>query len=90
MKTTLDSQGRVQLPGEIQTQLGVKPGDAVILESQPDQCVIRPDRTESGESGLCWKENILVHQGVTAASTDACIRQARDERLDHLSEGFGE
>jgi len=39
MKATLDSHGRIQLPSEIQTQLGLHPGDNVVLEADNGQCV---------------------------------------------------
>lgn len=85
MKTTLDSDGRIQLPSEIQTQLGLKPGDDVILETDNRQCVIRPDEAAVG---LCPEGNVLVHRGVSDISADAVLVETRDGRLNQLTEGL--
>ena len=74
MKATLDSQGRIQLPADVQQLLGVKPGDEVLLEPHADQCVIRRDE---GSSALQWKGNVLVHRGTMRGSpeTVSCRRR---------------
>jgi bifunctional DNA-binding transcriptional regulator/antitoxin component of YhaV-PrlF toxin-antitoxin module len=87
MQITLDSEGRLPLPPEIQQQLGVKPGDAVILESQGGGCFIRP-RQEN--SGLAWKGNVLIHQGVSDNSPERILAEVREQRLDPLCEGIAE
>ena len=87
MKATLDSDGRIQLPSEIQAQLGLKPGDDVILESQNGQCVIHPYQ---GTVGLCRDGNVLVHRGVSDSSAEAILAEIRDGRLNELGEGLSE
>ena len=48
MKTTIVSSGRIQLPDDLQAQLGVKPGDEVVLEKRGGEWVIRSPHTEAG------------------------------------------
>ena len=48
MKATLDDTGRIELPHSVQSQLGVKAGDEVVLENHAGQWVIRA----AGPDGL--------------------------------------
>jgi bifunctional DNA-binding transcriptional regulator/antitoxin component of YhaV-PrlF toxin-antitoxin module len=81
MKMTLDSQGRIQLPVTVQTQLGVKPGDDLFLEQQDSLWFIC---SKSDAAGLAWKDNVLVHQGTGTALADDSIGQIREQRLEQL------
>jgi hypothetical protein len=63
MKATLDQTGRIELPGLVQAQLGVKPGDEVRLEQLEDAWVIRSvpkpedqSETESDDDNLNWPD----------------------------------
>lgn len=87
MKATLDSDGRIQLPSEIQAQLGLKPGDGVILETQHGKCVIRPDHEVAG---LCREGNVLVHRGVSNTLAEAFLTETRETRLNQLVERLSE
>lgn len=84
MKTTIDSEGRIQLGAELQTQLGVKPGDEVVLENQDGLWVIHPVGVPFG---LGWKSNVLVHNGVCDRPVDQFVGEFREERLHDLSRG---
>ena len=42
MKTFLDDTGRIVLPGLMQAQLGVKPGDELTLEEKNGKWFIQP------------------------------------------------
>jgi bifunctional DNA-binding transcriptional regulator/antitoxin component of YhaV-PrlF toxin-antitoxin module len=81
VKTTLDSQGRIQLPDAVQSQLGVKPGDDLLLTQQDAQWVIVP---KGDAAGLGWEGNVLVHHGSGGDSADDCLSQMREERLEQL------
>ena len=85
MKTTLDQTGRIELPDSVQAQLGVKAGDEVVLEKHGGQWVIM---AASGSSGLCWRGNVLVHEGVSPQPVDQLLSQAREDRDEHLREGL--
>jgi bifunctional DNA-binding transcriptional regulator/antitoxin component of YhaV-PrlF toxin-antitoxin module len=85
MKTTLDETGRIALPEPVQAQLGVKAGDDVLLENHAGQWVIRAARDRSG---LCWRGNVLVHEGVCEQPVDQVLDQIREDRIEHLSEGL--
>ena len=85
MKATLDDNGRIQLPHALQSQLGVKVGDEVVLENRAGQWVIRAARDETG---LSWKANVLVHEGICPQPVDQVLSQIREERIEQLSEGL--
>jgi bifunctional DNA-binding transcriptional regulator/antitoxin component of YhaV-PrlF toxin-antitoxin module len=85
MKATLDDTGRIELPPSVQSQLGVKAGDEVVLENRAGQWVIRAARDETG---LSWKGNALVHEGVCPQPVDQILSQIREERIEQLSEGL--
>ena len=59
MITTIDHQGRIELPRDLQLQLGVRPGDEVSMEGRGTECIISSSRTASG---LCLEGNVLVHR----------------------------
>ncbi len=84
MKATLTSDGQISLPAEVQAQLGVKPGDDIILEPQNGVCVIRAGNVPTG---LAFEGNVLVHHGVSHSSVEDAIKEARDDRLNQTSEG---
>lgn len=89
MKTTIDSSGCIKLPDDLQAQLGVKPGDEVVLEERGGEWVIR---STHAESGLAWDGNVLVHRGTTETSTtvEELIDEIRDERFRQLTNGLPE
>ena len=84
MNTTLDSQGRIELGIGIQQQLGIRPGDEVILETTDEMCVIRPCHRSAG---LMLEGNVLVHYGRVTNPADVELLNLRDERLQQLVEG---
>jgi bifunctional DNA-binding transcriptional regulator/antitoxin component of YhaV-PrlF toxin-antitoxin module len=87
MKTTIDSFGRIQLPENLQAQLGVKPGDEVVIEERGGEWVIK---SAHAESGLGWEGNVLVHRGTTAtgATIEQLIDEIREERFGQLADGL--
>jgi bifunctional DNA-binding transcriptional regulator/antitoxin component of YhaV-PrlF toxin-antitoxin module len=86
MRATIDPEGRIQLGEEVQTQLGLKPGDEVVLENHNGTWVIKSARSESG---LAWEGNVLVHHGTGSAPVDQALATLREKRLLDLSEGLG-
>src|SRR5712692_2064660 len=87
VKTTIDSTGRIQLPEDLQVQLGVKPGDEVVFEERAGEWVIKSAHVESG---LGWEGKVLVHRGTTAtgAKVEELIDEVREERFRQLTDGF--
>jgi bifunctional DNA-binding transcriptional regulator/antitoxin component of YhaV-PrlF toxin-antitoxin module len=85
MKTPLDQAGRIELPDSVQAQLGLKAGDDVLLENHGGPWVIM---AAGGSSGLCWRGNVLVHEGVSPQPADQVLSQVREERVEHLREGL--
>jgi len=89
VKTVVDEAGRIQLPEDVRTQLGVKPGDEVVLEERAGEWILRSANTQTG---LCWEGNVLVHKGtsITSATIEDLIDDARNERFRQLTEGFSQ
>jgi AbrB family looped-hinge helix DNA binding protein len=87
MKTIVDEAGRIHLPDDVRTQLGVKPGDEVVLEERAGEWILKSAHTQTG---LSWEGNVLVHKGtsITSATIEDLIDADRDERFRHLSEGL--
>jgi AbrB family looped-hinge helix DNA binding protein len=87
VKTIVDEAGRIHLPDEVRTQLGIKPGDEVVLEERAGEWVLKSAHTQTG---LCWEGNVLVHKGtsLTSATIQALIDEDRDERFRQLTEGL--
>jgi AbrB family looped-hinge helix DNA binding protein len=87
MKAVVDEAGRIQLPEDVRVQLGVKPGDEVVLEARAGEWVLR---SAHARSGLAWEGPVLVHKGtsMTGATIDGLIDDARNERFRQLTEGF--
>ena len=89
MKTIVDDAGRIQLPDDVRRQLGVKPGDEVVLEARAGEWVLKSAHTKTG---LSWEGNVLVHKGVSASSPtiEELLDQARNDRFRQLTEGFSQ
>ncbi len=87
MKTVVDEAGRIQLPEVVRTQLGVKPGDEVILEDRAGEWVLKPANTQTG---LCWEGTVLVHKGMsmTSGTIEDVIDQGRNDRFRLVTDGF--
>jgi len=85
MKATIDHQGRIPLGRELQDQLGVKPGDEVVLESRGSEWIIKAAHSNAG---LCREGNVLVHRGVCTQPIDQAVDNLRNERLQELGEGL--
>ena len=85
MRTTIDREGRIALGRDLQIQLGVQPGDDVLLERRGEEWIIQAAK---GEKGLCLEGNVLVHRGVSQPPSVEALAEVRDERLKHLSEGL--
>jgi AbrB family looped-hinge helix DNA binding protein len=82
MTSIVDDQGRLELPEAVTTQLGLKPGDRVIVETSNGLCVLRPERRDGA---LHWEGNVLVHRGV---GTSPSVAELREARLNGLGEGL--
>ena len=60
MIATIDGEGRITLGEDVQKQLGVQPGDDVVLEARGTELVIK---AANGATGLCYEGGVLVHRG---------------------------
>jgi bifunctional DNA-binding transcriptional regulator/antitoxin component of YhaV-PrlF toxin-antitoxin module len=85
MRTTIDREGRIALGRDLQDELGVQPGDDVLLERRGEEWIIQAAK---GERGLCLEGNVLVHRGVSRTPGVDALAEVRDERLEQLSEGL--
>jgi bifunctional DNA-binding transcriptional regulator/antitoxin component of YhaV-PrlF toxin-antitoxin module len=87
VKTFLDEAGRIQLPEHVRSQLGVQPGDEVVLEPRAGEWVLK---SAHPPLGLGWEGNVLVHKGTSriGAPFEDLIEDVRNERFRQLTEGF--
>ena len=87
MKTIVDEAGCILLPEDVRAQLGVKPGDEVLLEARAGEWVLK---AATAKAGLAWEGNVLVHQGtsMTSPTIESAIEELRNERFQQLTEGF--
>ena len=71
MDTTIDDAGRVMIPLELQTKLGLKPGMKLDVEAAGGAMMLKPAREGENPSeikatplpagsGLVWKDGVLV------------------------------
>jgi AbrB family looped-hinge helix DNA binding protein len=82
-RITIDNAGRVVLPKPLRDELDLGPGDSLDLESAGDQITLRPVRVTTPltkENGV-WV--FRAGQPLTAADTDAALRQVREDRDRH-------
>jgi AbrB family looped-hinge helix DNA binding protein len=84
MKATIDPEGRIALGRELQRQLGLKPGDEVVLEKRGSELIVKP---ANGKDGLCREGNVLVHRGSCTESIEEALETIRKQRLENLGQG---
>jgi formylmethanofuran dehydrogenase subunit D len=80
MQTIIDAQGRIALEPALLGQLGVAPGDAILVEPRGGEIVLRP---VSPRAGLARVGDVLVHVGVSDWAQDEADA-VREGRLDAL------
>src|SRR4051812_22551961 len=85
MKATIDREGRIALTKELQDQLGVQPGDEVLVENHGREWVIKAAKDKAG---LCQEGNVLVHCGTTAMPNIDPLATVREERSKMLCKGL--
>jgi bifunctional DNA-binding transcriptional regulator/antitoxin component of YhaV-PrlF toxin-antitoxin module len=84
MIATIDREGRIVLDQELQKQLGVQPGDDVVVEPRGAELVIK---AVNGKTGLCHEGNVLVHRGTCVTQNDD-LAADRDDRMAQLCQGL--
>jgi AbrB family looped-hinge helix DNA binding protein len=87
MKTKIDKSGRIELPEIVRSNLGLRPGDDVILEEDNGHWILKP---ADEATGLQWEGNILVHRGRSTQSADELLKHLREQRLAEMSQGMPE
>jgi AbrB family looped-hinge helix DNA binding protein len=77
MDAFVDPSGRIELPGVLRDQLGLKSGDRVVIEEENGCLVIKP---VGAENPLRWEGNVLVHNGVLLPGASDVLDEIRHER----------
>ncbi len=88
MKTIVDDAGRIQLPENVRAQLGVKPGDEILLEAHAGEWILK---SANSATGLLLEGNVLVHRGTCTsnATIEELLDDVRNDRFRDLAEGLG-
>jgi AbrB family looped-hinge helix DNA binding protein len=79
-KLTLDKAGRVVIPKPLRDELNLGPGDALQLEAEGEQIILRPLR---GVIPLRKERGLWVYrtgQTLSASISDDTLRKVRKER----------
>jgi AbrB family looped-hinge helix DNA binding protein len=79
-KLTLDKAGRVVIPKALRDELNLGPGDALRLEAEGEQIILRPLR---GVIPLRKERGLWVYrtgQTLSASVSDDTLRKVRKER----------
>ena len=79
-KVTLDKAGRVVIPKALRDELNLGPGDALRLEAEGEQIILRPLR---GVIPLRKERGLWVYrtgQTLSASVSDDTLRKVRKER----------
>ncbi|HKO05698.1 MAG TPA: AbrB/MazE/SpoVT family DNA-binding domain-containing protein [Candidatus Acidoferrales bacterium] len=81
-ETTLDKAGRLALPKPLLDKMRLGPGDRVLLESEGEQIILRPERPPAT---LKKKRGVWVYQGEPSrVSLPVLIEREREKRLRKL------
>jgi AbrB family looped-hinge helix DNA binding protein len=79
-QTRLDGFGRIVIPRETRSRLGLRPGAVLEIDDSGDALVLRP----TGEAPAARKKNgVLVYMGEVRVEADP-VRASREERLRRL------
>lgn len=82
VKTTIDRFGRVLIPKDMRSDLGLEPGDELGLQAIEGGVRIT---ILSDEVPLVRKGRALVFTGSRAGDIEGVFREVREERLDLLT-----
>jgi AbrB family looped-hinge helix DNA binding protein len=82
VKTTIDRFGRMLIPKDIRSDLGLEPGDELGLQAIEGGVRIT---ILSDEAPLVRKGRALVFTGRRVGDIVGVLREVREERLDLLS-----
>jgi AbrB family looped-hinge helix DNA binding protein len=81
MNVIVDPSGRIELPLDLRTRLGLKSGDCVVIEEENGRLVVKPARADEP---LRWEGNVLVHDGVLLPGAADTLDKIRSQRHDDL------
>jgi AbrB family looped-hinge helix DNA binding protein len=82
VKTTIDRFGRVLIPKDMRSDLGLEPGDELGLQAIEGGVRLT---ILSEEAPVVRKGRALVFTGRRAGDIEGALREVREERLDLLA-----
>jgi len=81
----LDKHGRIRLPKSVRAQLGLLPGDEVVVELAEVGVILTP---VPREPELINKRGLLVVRGELIGDIENLTERDREERIRQLSAGW--
>lgn len=85
MEATVDNLGRIVLPEQVRSDLGLAPGAVLQVEEIADGIVLKP---VTERAPLTMKEGVLVFTGQVEGDLESALQRNREERARHLA-GLG-
>ena len=80
MEIHVDQFGRVVIPKEVRTRLGLQTGSTLEVEEHEQEILLRPVREEPR---LLLKQGVLVFSGTASGTLTEAVRTHREERISH-------
>jgi AbrB family looped-hinge helix DNA binding protein len=87
IKVTVDSQGCIIIPPEIQDRLGLSPGMVLVVEERDEGELCLRVRQELPE--IVDKQGVLVVRAKAVGNLADVVRNERDRRLSELNRKTG-
>ena len=81
-QTTLDRFGRVLIPKDVRSEIGISPGDQLEIEAHDEGLLLKPIH---GDPHVTNKEGVLVFSGKPTADIVQAVNRHREERINSLS-----
>ena len=78
MKAKLDKFGRIVLPKAVRDEFGLRPGDELEVEQNPDCIILKPPQDETA---LVRKDGLLIYTGTAEGDLNSAVVRPFNSRF---------